>query len=604
MQIALTPPHPLSPPPQGDESLRISESPFVGSDSPRPVLTAVTSPGVFPGDNAEYDLIITQGMRIDTYEVISMLGDGTFGQVVCCRDLVSKGLVALKVVKSEPAYCRQGMLEAAFLHLVSVWDVPNTVRARRHFLFRGHICIVFELLSMTVYKHLETCRRGMGLSQARRVLVQLLRSLAGLLTAGIIHCDVKPENMMYADARCAELKLIDLGSACFVGERLQPCVQSLFYRAPEVILGLPYGPEIDMWSVGCIAVELLLGIPLFPGNSEYDQLLRIVEIVGFPPTSVLDAAPYTRRFFHKRPRTASGIKRTVYTLKTREEFEAATGEAVPPHVRYHAFKSLTDVCQSIPLPVVPGDAPRKPEFRAALADFLTRTLAWDPAARLRPDQALAHPFLTKAPFPGRRYVPPPSEMIVAPIERADTESLLDLLADGDAAVLRHAYTNDEYYGVFKRALDSYLVLDTRDAHPFTTPAMIPHLPLPVNRTLPCPSPPLAKGQEEQESPRCLVPTLVPVSRCKEPAVLSAATPHTTHIQRVKTVDEVRKVALQVSKKALKASPHPAPDVHVPRRPNYLSKSTLQRPAAPQQAGAVLTPPFRPSRAPAAQPIHL
>jgi len=78
------------------------------------------------------------------------------------------------------------------------------------------------------------------------------------------------------------LKVIDLGSACFEGFAIFQYIQSRYYRSPEVLMGLPYDSSIDMWSLGCICAELFLGIPIFPGNSEYDQLSRIIEILGLP----------------------------------------------------------------------------------------------------------------------------------------------------------------------------------------------------------------------------------------------------------------------------------------------------------------------------------
>lgn len=81
----------------------------------------------------------------------------------------------------------------------------------------------------------------------------------------LIHCDLKPENILLMQPQRSAIKVIDFGSSCFVNERMYTYVQSRFYRSPEVIMGLPYGCEIDMWSFGCILAELYMGYPLFPG---------------------------------------------------------------------------------------------------------------------------------------------------------------------------------------------------------------------------------------------------------------------------------------------------------------------------------------------------
>ena len=77
-----------------------------------------------------------------------------------------------------------------------------------------------------------------------------------------------------------QIKVIDFGSACHEKQTVYTYIQSRFYRSPEVLLGMPYTTAIDMWSLGCIAVELFLGLPLFPGTSEYNQITRIVEMLG------------------------------------------------------------------------------------------------------------------------------------------------------------------------------------------------------------------------------------------------------------------------------------------------------------------------------------
>ena len=109
---------------------------------------------------------------------------------------------------------------------------------------------------------------------------------------GIIHCDIKPENILLKiniekNKSDISVKLTDFGSACIKNNPIFTIVQSLFYRAPEVILGIPYTQSIDIWSIGLVAIELFLGGPLLPGYSEYDELLKIISIIGKIPDSML-----------------------------------------------------------------------------------------------------------------------------------------------------------------------------------------------------------------------------------------------------------------------------------------------------------------------------
>merc|ERR1719326_1832545 len=131
-----------------------------------------------------------------------------------------------------------------------------------------------------------------------RVLAQqLLNALMSLRERGVLHCDLKPENVLLSSTQRTKVKLIDFGSACFENHAVYSYIQSRFYRSPEVLLGLPYTSAIDMWSLGCICAELYLGLPIFPGTSEFDQMTRIVEVLGNPPKAMLQTGRSTRKFF-------------------------------------------------------------------------------------------------------------------------------------------------------------------------------------------------------------------------------------------------------------------------------------------------------------------
>lgn len=114
----------------------------------------------------------------------------------------------------------------------------------------------------------------------------MLLSLKFLRGHSIIHCDLKPENVLLKPKSKTEIKLIDFGSSCFENERIYTYIQSRFYRAPEIMLGIPYKTAIDIWSFGCILAELCTGFPIFPGESEPEQMALIMEIIGLPPKSL------------------------------------------------------------------------------------------------------------------------------------------------------------------------------------------------------------------------------------------------------------------------------------------------------------------------------
>lgn len=128
---------------------------------------------------------------------------------------------------------------------------------------------------------------GLNMYVIRRYASQILEALKMLKLHHVIHCDLKPENILIANPNKTLVKLIDFGSSCFSHEKIYTYIQSRFYRAPEVMLGIPYTSAIDMWSLGCILAELATGFPIFPGETEIEQMTLIMELIGQPPTKLL-----------------------------------------------------------------------------------------------------------------------------------------------------------------------------------------------------------------------------------------------------------------------------------------------------------------------------
>uniref|UniRef100_A0A3P9DHA2 dual-specificity kinase n=1 Tax=Maylandia zebra TaxID=106582 RepID=A0A3P9DHA2_9CICH len=257
-------------------------------------------------DDDNYDYIVKNGEKwLDRYEIDSLIGKGSFGQVVKAYDHHEQEWVAIKIIKNKKAFLNQAQIELRLLELMNKHDTEMKyyiVHLKRHFMFRNHLCLVFELLSYNLYDLLRNTNfRGVSLNLTRKFAQQLCTALLFLATPelSIIHCDLKPENILLCNPKRSAIKIVDFGSSCQLGQRIYQYIQSRFYRSPEVLLGMPYDLAIDMWSLGCILVEMHTGEPLFSGSNEVDQMNKIVEVLGVPPSHMLDAAPKARKYFDK-----------------------------------------------------------------------------------------------------------------------------------------------------------------------------------------------------------------------------------------------------------------------------------------------------------------
>ncbi len=193
----------------------------------------------------------------------------------------------------------------------------------------------------------------------RRFAIQILHALKFLRGHNIIHCDMKPENILLKQPNKSGIKVIDLGSGCFEDERVYTYIQSRFYRAPEIMLGIPYTPSIDMWSFGCILAELYTGYPIFPGESELEQLSLIMEVNGMPPKYMLDAATRRNLFFdsHGNPILEPNSRGKIH------------------------FPAAKNIAQKL-----------KTE-EGAFLDLIQGCLEWDPQKRTTPEEALRHEWV-------------------------------------------------------------------------------------------------------------------------------------------------------------------------------------------------------------------
>ncbi|TGZ82707.1 kinase-like protein [Ascodesmis nigricans] len=392
---------------------------YESSRNPRRVLTKPSKGVKNDGyDNEESDYILyvndilgsEETKSRNRYLILDVLGQGTFGQVVKCQNMKTGEVVAVKVIKNRTAYFNQSMMEVSVLDLLNTKldknDDHHILRLKDTFIHRQHLCLVFELLSVNLYELIKQNQfRGLSTTLVRVFAQQLLNALCLLNKARLIHCDLKPENILLKNLESPIIKVIDFGSACDERQTVYTYIQSRFYRSPEVLLGLPYSSSIDMWSLGCIVVELFLGLPLFPGSSEYNQVSRITEMLGMPPIWMIEMGKQANEFFEK---SHDEFGRKTYRLKSMEQYSKEHNTKEQAGKKYFAQTTLPEIIRAYAMPrknMKPIEVEREMNNRVAFIDFVRGLLCINPMERWSPQQAKNHPFITQAKYTGP-FVPP------------------------------------------------------------------------------------------------------------------------------------------------------------------------------------------------------
>ncbi|KAF6204572.1 hypothetical protein GE061_018732 [Apolygus lucorum] len=340
-------------------------------------------------DDENHDYIIKNGEKfLDRYEIDSLIGKGSFGQVVKAFDHEEVCHVAIKIIKNKKPFLNQAQIEVMLLEMMNKADADNKyyiVRLKRHFMWRNHLCLVFELLSYNLYDLLRNTNfRGVSLNLTRKFAQQLCTALLFLSTPelSIIHCDLKPENILLCNPKRSAIKIVDFGSSCQLGQRIYQYIQSRFYRSPEVLLGIPYDLAIDMWSLGCILVEMHTGEPLFSGANEVDQMNKIIEVLGMPPKHLLDQAHKTRKYFEKLPNDTYVLRKPKDNKKYRS----------PGTRRLH---DILGVENGGPGGRRLGEPGHSVSDYLKFKDLIYRMLDFDPKTRVTPYYALQHNFFKR-----------------------------------------------------------------------------------------------------------------------------------------------------------------------------------------------------------------
>ncbi|WWC65194.1 uncharacterized protein I303_107808 [Kwoniella dejecticola CBS 10117] len=323
------------------------------------------------------------------YKIVRLLGQGTFGKVVEARHIETRRKVAIKVIRAVQKYRDASKIEIRVLETLKKHDPKNDnkcIHLDECFDFRNHPCLVSELYGMSVFDFLKQNNfQPFPERHIQDFAKSLLRSVAFLHTLKLVHTDLKPENILLCSnesrlqgaraknaksksiLRNTEIRLIDFGSATFESEYHSSVVSTRHYRAPEIILGLPWSYPCDMFSIGCILVEFYTGDALFQTHDNLEHLAMMEVVMG------KFSHRMTEKGRHKKPEFFRGNK---------IDFPNATvSKASKKYVK--GMRSLKDII-----------APTT-KHQQLFLDLCVRLLEHDPDVRIKVHDALRHPYLNE-----------------------------------------------------------------------------------------------------------------------------------------------------------------------------------------------------------------
>ncbi|XP_035807950.2 homeodomain-interacting protein kinase 1-like [Amphiprion ocellaris] len=331
------------------------------------------------------NLSIRKGNTLGTCHVVEdILGEGSFGVVAKCRNTETQKSVAVKVNKGQEGVLQQAIGEIAVLKRMRCLDrdICNVVQWDGFFFDKENICITFELLDMSLRDYMKEQDRGFTVGELKPILYQLATALASLHSIGITHMDLKPDNIMVDRShQPLKVKLIDFGLARPVSALHQgDCMGTLFYCAPEMLLGVPFDESIDIWALGQVMAELAMGCWLYPGDTHYDMLRYIVETQGQPPDDLLDNGLYTSDYFYPQDNSSSR-----WTFKTPEDVYHEHGFCAS-ETRSVTLKSLDEIEQNMK-----QDADHHRDQKMFIS-LIKSMLTLDVSNRINAQQVLDHEF--------------------------------------------------------------------------------------------------------------------------------------------------------------------------------------------------------------------
>lgn len=282
------------------------------------------------------------------YQKLEKLGEGTYGVVYKAVEKGTDKLVALKKMRLDDQ--DEGVPSTAIreISLLKELNHKNVVSLLDVLHSPNKLYLVFEFLDQDLKRYMDSIKGPIDSLLIKSYLYQLLRGVAYCHARRVLHRDLKPQNLLID--RFGYLKLADFGLARAFGIPLRPLtheVVTLWYRPPEILLGSrQYSTPVDIWSIGCIFAEMVTKRPLFPGDSEIDELFRIFRTLGTPNDDVWPGV-------------------------------SALPEYAPTNFPHW---------QAVPLSKV------VPQLDSLGLDLLSRMLKYEPSKRISAREALEHPY--------------------------------------------------------------------------------------------------------------------------------------------------------------------------------------------------------------------
>eukprot|EP00927_Polykrikos_kofoidii_P050575 TRINITY_DN4446_c0_g1_i1.p1 TRINITY_DN4446_c0_g1~~TRINITY_DN4446_c0_g1_i1.p1 ORF type:complete len:687 (+),score=148.92 TRINITY_DN4446_c0_g1_i1:80-2140(+) len=328
-------------------------------------------------------------------------GKGVFSNVVKAKDQqdTEQGLVAIKIMRANDMMTKNAEKEIEILETLNKAEGDkkktnverHVVRLLSTFAYRRHFCLVFECMWDDLRAALKkyTKNKGMALQAVRTYTQQLFVGLRHMHNCKIIHADIKPDNILISKGHHV-VKFCDLGTAVELKDvSVSPYLASRFYRAPEIILGCEYTQAVDTWALGCTLYELFTGKVLLSSKSNNDHLKKIMELKGKIPVKVIKKGAVWKNHFTEEvdfkhmvddKGTGDPVIKTITNLAANKSIKDLIVERVGPEKRQSTTKEDQDYVKKA----------------TQFADLLDQMLALDPEKRIKPDDALIHPFLHDA----------------------------------------------------------------------------------------------------------------------------------------------------------------------------------------------------------------